>query len=193
MAIERLVARHPGAEVINRDLSKAAEGHADAAYSNALAGRESVNGIATGRSSLDRSEELIVELEGSDGVVIATPMHNYTVPSALKAWIDHVVRVHRTFAVSADGKAGLLKDRPNLICVAAGGFYQGAYARQPDFLTPYLVAVLGTIGLHALTFFPLQGLVRGNAAVAAEMQGAAALFDQHPLLSPLQLQSAQPV
>ena len=41
---------------------------------------------------MSRSEELIQELESSDFVVIATPMHNFTVPAALKMWIDHVVR-----------------------------------------------------------------------------------------------------
>ena len=41
------------------------------------------------RGSLADSEILIRELESADCLVIGTPMHNYTVPSALKAWIDH--------------------------------------------------------------------------------------------------------
>ena len=53
---------------------------------------------------MSRSEELIQELESSDFVVIGTPMHNFTVPSALKAWIDHVVRVRRTFNVTPTEK-----------------------------------------------------------------------------------------
>ena len=46
---------------------------------------------------MSQSEELIQELESSDFVVIGTPVHNFTVPSALKAWIDHIVRIRRTF------------------------------------------------------------------------------------------------
>lgn len=107
--------------------------------------------------SMARSEELIEELEGADIVVIATPMHNFTVPAALKLWIDHIVRVRRTFSVTPDGKVGMLRDRPVFIAVSSGGRFSGERARQPDFLTPYLQAILGTVGLHDLTFFSVQG------------------------------------
>ena len=83
-------------------------------------------------------------------------MHNLTVPSSLKAWIDHVVRARRTFNVTAAGKVGLLRDRPVLVAVASGGRFSGERARQPDFLTPYLKAVLAMIGLNDLTFFSIQ-------------------------------------
>ena len=113
-----------------------------------------------------RSEELIQELESSDIVVIATPVHNYTVPSALKAWIDHIVRVRRTFNITPNGKVGTLRDRPVFVAVSSGGRYSGVRARQPDFLTPYLEAILGMIGLHDLTFFSVEGTAFGADAVA---------------------------
>jgi FMN-dependent NADH-azoreductase len=116
---------------------------------------------------MPQSEELIQELESSDFVVIGTPMHNFTVPSALKAWIDHVVRARRTFNVTKEGKVGRLRDRPVFVAVSSGGRFSGERARQPDFLTPYLKAVLGTIGLHDLTFFSVQGTGSGPVAVAA--------------------------
>ena len=115
---------------------------------------------------MSQSEELIQELESSDFVVIGTPMHNFTVPSALKAWIDHVVRVRRTFNVTAEGKVGALHDRPVFVAVSSGGRYSGKHARQPDFLTPYLKAILGTIGLHDLTFFSVEGSALGPDALA---------------------------
>jgi FMN-dependent NADH-azoreductase len=43
------------------------------------------------------SEQLIGELEQSAFLLISTPVHNFGVPSALKLWIDHVVREDRTF------------------------------------------------------------------------------------------------
>jgi FMN-dependent NADH-azoreductase len=106
-------------------------------------------------------------MESSDFVVIGTPMHNFTVPSTLKAWIDHVVRARRTFNVTKEGKVGRLRDRPVFVAVSSGGRFSGEPARQPDFLTPYLKAVLGTIGLHDLTFFSVQGTGSGPVAVAA--------------------------
>ena len=58
------------------------------------------------------SEYLIAELDAADIVVIGTPMNNFTVPSTLKAWIDHIVRIRRTFRSTPAGKVGLLRDRP---------------------------------------------------------------------------------
>ncbi|VVO45081.1 FMN-dependent NADH-azoreductase [Pseudomonas fluorescens] len=115
--------------------------------------------------SLARSDELIEELQSADVVVIGTPMHNFTVPAALKVWIDHIARVRRTFNVGAQGKTSLLLDRPVFVAVASGGRFSGVNPRQPDFLTPYLTAVLGMIGLHALTFFSVEGTALGPEAV----------------------------
>lgn len=107
--------------------------------------------------SMVLSEVLIRELERANFVVIGTPMHNLTIPSSLKAWIDHVVRARRTFNVTSAGKVGLLADRPVFIAVASGGRFSGERARQPDFLTPYLRAILSIIGLHDVKFFSVQG------------------------------------
>src|ERR1700722_1529526 len=93
-------------------------------------------------------------------------MHNFTVPSTLKAWIDHVVRVRRTFNPTAEGYVGTLRDRPVYVAVSSGARYSGDRARQPDFLTPYLKAILGAIGLHDLTFFSIEGSALGPDALA---------------------------
>ncbi|WP_457298534.1 FMN-dependent NADH-azoreductase [Phyllobacterium sp. P5_D12] len=116
--------------------------------------------------SMTRSEELILELESSDVVVISTPMHNLTIPATLKVWIDHIVRARRTFSMTAEGKVGTLRDRPVFVAIASGGRFSGERARQPDFLTPYLKAILGMVGLHDLTFFSVQGTGSGPDAVA---------------------------
>jgi FMN-dependent NADH-azoreductase len=176
--VERLRARHPQARVSHRDFAVAPLPHVDAAYAEVLAGAPVP---AAGPSpSLRLSDQLIAELQAADCIVIGTPMHNYSVPSVLKAWIDHVVRIGRTFAPTPQGKQGLLHDRPVYIAVAAGGGYADGTARQPDFVTPYLRAALGTIGLHDLRFFPLQRTVLGDAAVAQAWESADALLEACP-------------
>jgi FMN-dependent NADH-azoreductase len=129
--------------------------------------------------SAAQSEELVQELESSDCVVIATPVHNYTVPSALKLWIDHVARVRRTFNVGPGGKVGLLRDRPVFIAVSSGGRFSGDGARQPDFLTPYLKTILRMIGLHDVTFFCVQGTALGADVVAAARNQADQALREH--------------
>jgi FMN-dependent NADH-azoreductase len=161
-----LMQREPAAVLVRRVIGGGAIPHIDGSYATALGSTEQSSVEISPSGSMSRSEELIQELESSDVVVIGTPMHNFTVPSVLKAWIDHVVRVRRTFDTTAEGYVGTLRDRPVFIAVSSGGRYSGARARQPDFLTPYLRAVLGTIGLHDLNFFSAEGSAGGPEAVA---------------------------
>jgi FMN-dependent NADH-azoreductase len=100
----------------------------------------------------------------ASNTAIGTPMNNFTVPSTLKAWIDHIVRIGRTFRSTPGGKIGILHDRP-LVVVSAHGGYCGDAPGQPDFLTPYLRAVFETIGIRSTEFLRLEGLARGPDAV----------------------------
>ena len=161
-----LLKSEPAAIVVDRVIGGGAISHIDESYATALGATQQSPAELFPKGSMSQSEELIAELESSDFVVIGTPMHNFTVPSALKAWIDHVVRVRRTFTVTPDGKAGALRDRPVFVAVSSGGRFSGKHARQPDFLTPYLRAILGTIGLHDLTFFSVEGSALGPDALA---------------------------
>ncbi|KAG1287002.1 hypothetical protein G6F64_014156 [Rhizopus arrhizus] len=110
-------------------------------------------------------------------------MHNFTVPSSLKVWIDHVVRVRSTFRITAEGKIGNLPDRPVYVAISSGGEFSGGAARQPDFLTPYLKHVLGTIGLHSVSFFSVEGTARGEAALQTARARAEAAIAAHPSLA----------
>lgn len=158
-----LLEREPTAVVIERNIGDGAVPPVDEDYAISQQSVEDVSQV--GSAAL--SNELIRELENADYVVIGTPVYNYTVPSTLKAWIDHIARVRRTFDVTSGGKVGKLRDRPIFIAVSSGGKYSGERARQPDFLTPYLRAVFNMIGLHDLTFFSVQGTAFGREVVAA--------------------------
>ena len=162
--------------MVRRDLAANPPPAIDAAFANAILRRpEEWN--AADRDALGYSEQVIGELEAADVVVIATPMNNYTVPATLKTWIDHVVRIRRTFVGTPQGKVGLLRDRPTYIVTVAGGYHAGEEALQPDFLTPYLRAILATIGIHDVRFLTLQGVTRGPDAVALACESARATMD----------------
>lgn len=175
--VGRLRAIHPEAMVVERNLAARPVAHVDNDYVaeiSAMAGDPSVRHDA---GSLALSDELIAELDAAAFVVIGTPMYNFTVPSVLKAWIDHVVRARRTFVISAEGKIGSLADRPVFVAVASGGFFAGEGANQPDFVSPYLKAILATVGLNDLRFFTLQGMLYGPDVAAASWQAAQAAVE----------------
>ncbi len=180
-AIAALRARETAAgrrfEAIERDLAGAPLPPVDAGYASAITSR------TPDPRHFALSEQLIGELEATDCLLINTPMHNFTVPAALKLWIDYVLRIHRTFRSTPDGKIGLLRDRPSFVIVGSGGVHAGPHARQADFLTPYLGHALGSIGIREVHFFLLQGLVMGDDAVAAELaRERAALFARFGLV-----------
>lgn len=172
--VGKLVGVAPDATIIRRDLATAPLPHATPDYATTLS--SPVTLAAPLRGALDLSEAVIQDVEAADAIVIGTPMYNLTIPSTLKAWIDHVLRSGRTFKSTPAGKAGMLQDRPVFIGVASGGFFTGERAGQPDFLTPYLSAVLGSIGLKTVQFLPVQGtafLDRDQAILAREKTLAA--------------------
>ncbi|WP_214473450.1 NAD(P)H-dependent oxidoreductase [Mesorhizobium sp. dw_380] len=167
--VERLLEVAPGASVSRRDLGTEPLPHAAADYAVALSSPATL--AAPPKGALDRSEALIQEVEAADVIVIGTPMHNFTIPSVLKAWIDQILRVGRTMKSTSAGKVGMLRDRPVFIGVASGGVFSGDRANQPDFLTPYLSLALNSIGLETLQFLPLQAtafLDEDKAALARE-------------------------
>ena len=102
--LERLERRFPAARVVRRDLAANPPPAIGAAFANAILRRpEEWN--AADRDALGYSEQVIGELEAADVVVIATPMNNYSVPATLKTWIDHVVRIRRTFVGTPQGRS----------------------------------------------------------------------------------------
>lgn len=108
------------------------------------------------------SDELLNELEQADGLIIAAPMWNFTMPAALKAWFDLVVRVGRSFKYKAEGGfEGLLADRKTYLLVATGGVPIGS---PMDMLTPILKTILGFIGIKNVEIIAVEGTNMPNAA-----------------------------
>lgn len=173
--IDHLLRQSPDALVVTRLLGGVAMPPVDEDY--AISQQATADVSQAG--SMAFSETLVAELESADIVVIATPMHNFTVPFALKAWIDHVVRVRRTFNVSPTGKIPLLRDRPVYVAIASGGRFSEDGTRQPDFLTPYLKAILATIGLHDLAFFSVQGTAFGPDTLTKARSETCKVIERH--------------
>ena len=96
--LTHLTQRHPGAAIIHRDLAATPPPLVDADFCTAIMDP------AGSHNAFAASEQLIEELERANAVVIATPMHNYAVPAVLKAWIDQIVRIHRSFVSTPSGK-----------------------------------------------------------------------------------------
>jgi FMN-dependent NADH-azoreductase len=182
--LSRQIVRHlqliaPASLVVERMLGDGAIPHVDDQYATALGQTQQAEIERIPSGSMTYSEELVQELENADFVVIGTPMHNFTVPSVLKSWIDHVARVRRTFDMTSDGKIALLANRTVFVAVSSGARYSGDRARQPDFLTPYLTFVLDMIGLRNVTFFSIEGTSSSPERLAEAREEADRAMRRH--------------
>jgi len=111
------------------------------------------------------SDELVDEFLAADYYVFGVPMYNFNVPSTFKAYIDQIVRVNRTFAVSEQGYQGLVQGKKMLIITASGGsFRQGTPAAIYDFQKPFLEAVFNLVGITDITFVQADNLSTGDDA-----------------------------
>ena len=122
------------------------------------------------RSYLSTSDELIEELQAADTVVIGAPMYNFSISSPLKAWIDQVVRMGKTFAYGANGRQGLLGNIKVVVITARGGAYEeDSVSKALDFQEPYLRLILGFVGITDVTFIHAekQAKAEADASIAA--------------------------
>ncbi len=167
-------AANPDGKVIGRDLAKFAPKPLDAAWIGAAYTPESGRTVEQ-KEALALSDELIAELESADEYVFGVSMHNFSIPSVLKLWIDQVCRCGKTFAYGEGGVQGLLKGKKATVLVASGGVYQlGTPAGAMNFVEPYLRSVLGFIGVTDVKFVTASG-------VAQIMMGA---VDREAFLKP---------
>ena len=149
---------HPEGKIVARDLAVQALPYVDLPW---IAGAFSApdKHTAEHKAALKVSDELIAELQAADEILISTPMYNFNIPAALKAWIDHIVRAGKTFRLSgAGGFEGLLTGKKATVIIASGGAYPlGTPYEGYDQETPYLRAILAFVGLTDVTFVRAGG------------------------------------
>jgi len=109
-------------------------------------------------SALADSEILIEELLWADCLLLGVPMYNFTVPSTLKAYLDNIVRINRTFTFDPATYTfqGLVKGRKALVITpSAGNFVAGTPLGGMNFCDTYLRSILGFIGIEDVTVVPV--------------------------------------
>ncbi|MFI1964402.1 FMN-dependent NADH-azoreductase [Streptomyces pathocidini] len=106
---------------------------------------------------------LIEELEQADAVLIGAPMYNFTIPSTLKAWLDHVILMGRT-----GGDSPSAAGTPVTVVASRGGSYAPGTPREGfEFVQTYLEKLLGgMLGLEVDFIVPELTLARTTPAMA---------------------------
>ena len=168
---------HPGGHVVHRDLADtgAAPPFVTAPWLQAYF-TPPANQSQAMRDELRLSDEMVAEVLAAGHIAISTPVYNYNVPAALKAWVDHIVRKGATLGL--DGQ-GLVHGKKATLLMASGGVYtEGSPIRDRDIATQYLRLILGVIGIEDVT------VVAGGGAKAVDLQAQT----MDGFLAPLQAQ-----
>lgn len=137
-------ARHADGSVTERDLAETKLPFVDAPWLHAYFTPVDQQS-AEMRERLRTSDELVAEVFAADHLMISTPVYNFNVPAALKAWIDQIVRTGLTLGFDGKGK---LAGKVATVLIASGGVYtEGSPWRDRNFTPQYLRVVLETIGI----------------------------------------------
>ncbi|MEW5825030.1 MAG: FMN-dependent NADH-azoreductase [Pseudomonadota bacterium] len=165
--VERWLAAHPEDVLVRRDVGREPLPHLDEATLGAFftpsEGRD-----ADQQARVALSDRLIEEVRAADILVLGVPMYNFTIPSTLKAWFDHIARAGLTFRYTETGPQGLLLGKRVYVFIARGGVYEG----EADTQVPYLRQMLGFLGLTEVSFVLAQGLGMGGGVAEKARQAA---------------------
>jgi len=169
--LEEIRKTHPKVEVIHRDLAVAPLPHLSP---------ETVVAFFTPQEKLSLDQKKLMaasnqaceELIKADAILISAPMWNFSTPSSLKAWVDHVVRSGLTFSYTDKGPIGLLNPSKKVfLALSSGGVYSAGPTQAFDHLSTYLSDLFSFLGLKDIQIIRAEGTAypdnEGNAIKAA--------------------------
>ena len=166
---------HPDGAIIRRDLATSDLPIHTGEWINASFTPEGSR-TSTQRAQLSTSDTLLDELFAADEYLIGVPMHNFSIATTLRLWIDQIIRVGKTFACVNGFPTGLLKHKRATFFITTGGTYQpGTPMAACDFAEPYLRAIFGFMGVTTMQFHTASGA----AAVTSGKMDAASFLRPH--------------
>jgi len=178
--VAQWVETHPGTTVDYLDLATEAPTHLNVDSLGFRLGLDADSLTDAQKRENAVSEKLVSQFLAADVVVVGAPMYNFSVPSQLKAWIDRVAQVGRTFKYTDKGPVGLAGGKTVIVASTRGG----AYSTNPalaflDHQESYLKAVFGFFGVTDVRFVRAEGVAMGDAAKAKALAEADAHIQAH--------------
>jgi FMN-dependent NADH-azoreductase len=154
--LQKILTSNPEAEVLERNLSEEDVPHLTPTFFQALY-TSPQNLTSAQQLALQFSDRSIEELQDADILLLEVPMYNFTIPSSLKAWIDHILRAGKTFRYTENGAEGLVKNKKVLLAISTGGIYSEGPQQSFDFTESYLRATLGMMGITDIEAIRIEG------------------------------------
>ena len=106
---------------------------------------------------LARRAELIEQFKAADRLIIAMPMHNFTVTSRLKDYVDNIIMGGQTFQFSENGPQGLMGGHKALLVQSSGSVYSTGPLAPWEQSYPFLRTVFGMLGFDSTDIVRAEG------------------------------------
>ncbi len=170
--VSKLTEKYPDTHVVYHDLSTEILPHLNGEILGSFFTPKE-NHTPAQAEAIRVSDQLTDELLAADVIVIGAPMWNFNIPSSLKAWIDHISRMGRTFKYTETGPQGLVASDKKVIVVSSrGGIYTEGPAQAFDHQESYLKAIFGFLGISDVSFVRAEGVSMGEESVAKALKAA---------------------
>jgi FMN-dependent NADH-azoreductase len=172
--VELWSASHPDIEIDYLDLASAAPSHLSAESMSFRLPPTAAELSEVQKRENILSEALVAQFLAADVVVVGAPLYNFSIPSQLKAWIDRIAQVGRTFKYTESGPVGLATGKTVIVASSRGGIYSTSEAsRAMEHQESYLQIIFGFFGISDVRFVRAEGLnmgvdIRARAIAAAQ-------------------------
>ncbi|MEH0984671.1 FMN-dependent NADH-azoreductase [Micromonospora sp. CPCC 205556] len=170
-------AAHPGGTVTYRDLGSEPLPHLDEAGGLARMVPADQHTPAQ-QASWALTERLVAEVQRADTILLGLPLYNYSAPSSVKAWVDHLIAPGLGY--HPETGQGLLGGREFIVLASRGGGYGADTPRAGwDHAEPWLPHGLSMTGLEPrfitaeLTLAPVNPAMATLIPLAEESRAAA--------------------
>jgi FMN-dependent NADH-azoreductase len=120
---------------------------------------------------------LLEQFLTADKYVFVTPLWNFTIPPMMKAYLDNICIVNKTFKYTEKGPVGLLPDKKAIHIQARGGVYSSGPASNFESGDRYLNTILSFIGISDKQSIFVEGMnltpdkadeIKANAIIKAK-------------------------
>ncbi len=112
---------------------------------------------AAAQNSWSEIERTIEEFLDADLYLLTVPMWNFSIPYALKYYIDAIVQPGYLFKYDDHGQpAGMVHDRKMVVVSSRGADYSQPPLAALDFVESYLRTIFGLVGITEIKFFNVQ-------------------------------------
>lgn len=175
--VEKVIEKYPGSTVEEVDLCDLDIPHLNPVILQSMF-TPGDQLTAEAKKLLRYSDAAVKQLMASDIIIIGAPLINFTIPTTLKSWIDHITRAGITFSYNENGPIGKVTGKKVYVAMSSGGVYSEGPYKANDFVAPYLKAFLGFLGMTDLTVFRAEGVkVPGIKEQALEKGIASIVID----------------